>query len=243
MERLQKVIANLGYCSRRHAEELIVSNKVKVNGNIVNELGSKVKKGDTIEVEGNILDNNKNYEYYLLNKPREVISAASDDKGRKTVIDLINTDSRIYPIGRLDYDTTGIILLTNDGELANLLMHPSSKIDKVYVARINGVLTGKDINILKNGVVIDGRKTSKARVKVKSIDKKMNKSSVEITIHEGRNHQVRKMFETLGYEVVKLKREKYANLDLTKVKVGEYRKLSFKEVTTLYSLCKKKKDI
>lgn len=239
MERLQKVIANLGYCSRRHAEELIINNKVKVNGNIVNELGSKVKKGDTIEVEGNILDNNKNYEYYLLNKPREVISAASDDKGRKTVVDFIKTDARIYPIGRLDYDTTGIILLTNDGELANLLMHPSSNIDKVYVARINGIVHGSDIMKLRNGVVIDGKKTSKAKVKLKKVDKKMNKSIVELTIHEGRNHQVKKMFEVLGYDVVKLKREKYANLDLTKVKVGEYRKLSFKEVTTLYSLCKK----
>ena len=239
MERLQKVIANLGYCSRRHAEELIINNKVKVNGNIVNELGSKVKKGDTIEVEGNILDNNKNYEYYLLNKPREVISAVTDDKGRKTVVDLIETSTRIYPIGRLDYDTTGIILLTNDGELANLLMHPSSNIDKVYVAKINGILTGKDIAALKNGVVIDGRKTSKAKVKIKSADKKMNKSIVEITIHEGRNHQVRKMFEVLGYDVIKLKREKYANLDLSGVKVGEFRKLTFKEVTTLYSLCKK----
>jgi len=241
MERLQKVIANLGYCSRRRAEELIINNKVKVNGNIVNELGSKVRKGDTIEVEGNILDKKKNYEYYLLNKPREVISAASDDKGRKTVVDLIETDTRIYPIGRLDYDTTGILLLTNDGELANLLMHPSSKIDKVYVAKVNGIVTGKDINKLRSGVIIEGRKTSKARVKLKSVDKKMNKSIVELTIHEGRNHQVRKMFEVLGYEVIKLKREKYANLDLRKVKVGEYRKLSFKEVTTLYSLCKKNK--
>ena len=239
MERLQKVIANLGYCSRRHAEELIINNKVKVNGSIVNELGSKVKKGDTIEVEGNILDNNKNYEYYLLNKPREVISAASDDKGRKTVVDLIETTTRIYPIGRLDYDTTGIILLTNDGELANLLMHPSSNIDKVYVAKVKGIVTGKDIATLKNGVVIDGRKTAKAKVKLKSVDKKTERSIVEITIHEGRNHQVRKMFEALGYDVLKLKREKYANLDLTKVKVGEFRKLTYKEVTTLYSLCKK----
>ena len=240
MERLQKVIANLGYCSRRHAEELIVNNKVKVNGNIVNALGSQVKKGDTIEVEGNILDNNKNYEYYLLNKPREVISASSDDKGRKTVVDLINTDTRIYPIGRLDYDTTGIILLTNDGELANKLMHPSSNIDKVYIAKVNGIVTGLDIKKLRNGVIIDGRKTGKSRVKLKSVDKKNNKSIVEITIHEGRNHQVRKMFEVLGYEVIKLRREKYAFLTLDKVKVGEYRKLTFKEVTTLYSLCKNK---
>jgi len=239
MERLQKVIANLGYCSRRHAEQLIINNKVKVNGSIVSELGMKVKTSDTIEVEGNILDNNKNYEYYLLNKPREVISASSDDKGRKTVVDLIDTNTRIYPIGRLDYDTTGLILLTNDGELANLLMHPSSKIDKQYVAKVNGIVTGSDIMKLRNGIVIDGKKTSKARVKLKSVDKKKNKSIVEITIHEGRNHQIKKMFEVLGHEVIKLKREKYANLDLTKVKVGEYRKLSFKEVTTLYSLCKK----
>lgn len=240
MERLQKVIANLGYCSRRRAEELILSNKVKVNGSIVNVLGSKVKKGDTIEVEGNILDNNKSYEYYLLNKPREVISASVDDKGRTTVVDLINTDTRIYPIGRLDYDTTGLILLTNDGKLANLLMHPSQNIDKVYIAKVNGILKGSDIAKLKSGIVIDGKKTSKARVKIKSIDKKANKSIVELTIHEGRNHQVKRMFEELGYEVLKLRREKYAFLTLDKVKVGEYRKLTFKEVTTLYSLCKKK---
>ena len=117
MERLQKVIANLGYTSRRKAEELIQAGKVKVNGEVVKELGTKVKSSDTIEVEDTILDNNKNYEYYLLNKPREVISAVSDDHNRKTVTDLINTSERIYPIGRLDYDTTGIILLTNDGFL------------------------------------------------------------------------------------------------------------------------------
>ena len=231
MERLQKVIANLGYCSRRHAEELITQNKVKVNGVIVNKLGSQVKKGDTIEVEGNILDNNK---------PREVISAASDDKGRKTVVDLIETDTRIYPIGRLDYDTTGLLLLTNDGKLANLLMHPSSNINKVYIAKIKGVLTPSDISKLIHGVVIDGRKTSRAKVKVKKVDKLNNKSIVEITIHEGRNHQIRKMFEVLGYDVIKLKREKYAFLTLDKVKEGGYRKLTFKEVTTLYSLCNSK---
>lgn len=241
MERLQKVIANLGYCSRRHAEELIVSNKVKVNGITINKLGSTVKKGDTIEVEGNILDNNKNYEYYLLNKPREVISAASDDKGRKTVVDLIDTDARIYPIGRLDYDTTGLLLLTNDGTLANLLMRPSSNIDKVYITKIKGILSSSDISKLVHGIVIDGRKTARAKVKVKKVDKINNKSIVEITIHEGRNHQIRKMFEQLGYDVIKLKREKYAFLTLDKVNEGKYRKLTFKEVTTLYSLCNNKK--
>ena len=239
MERLQKVIANLGYCSRRKAEEFIIGGKVKVNDNVVKELGTKVKTSDTIEINGEILDNNKSYEYYLLNKPRGVITSASDDKGRKTVVDLIQTGTRIYPVGRLDYDTTGILLLTNDGELANLLMHPSSNVEKHYVAKIEGIVDGYSIKKLRSGVLIDGIKTAPAKVKMTKVDKKNNTSIVELTIHEGKNHQVKKMFEVVGYNVLKLKREKYANLDLTGVKIGEYRKLTFKEVTTLYSLVKK----
>lgn len=238
MERLQKVIANLGYCSRRKAEELIINGKVKVNGLVVRELGTKVKHGDSLEVDGTILDNNKSYEYYLLNKPREVVTTTHDEFGRKTVLDLINTDARIYPVGRLDYDTTGLLLLTNDGELANKLMHPSCSIDKTYIAKVEGIVTGYAIKRLRAGVVIGGYKTSKARVKLKSINKKNNSSIVEITIHEGKNHQIKKMFEAVGYKVDKLKRERYAFLDLTGLKVGEYRKLSFKEVATLYSLVK-----
>lgn len=238
MERLQKVIANLGYCSRRKAEELIKEGKVLVNGNIVKELGTKVKNSDTIEVEGNILDNNKNYEYYILNKPRGVVTTTNDEHGRKTVIDLIDTSTRIYPIGRLDYDTTGLLLLTNDGELANKLMHPSFKIDKTYIAKIEGIISPISIKKLRSGVVIDGYKTRPARVKVKSIDKKTNKSIVEITISEGKNHQVKKMFEAVGHPVLKLKREKYAIFDIKDLKVGEYRKLTFKEVSVLYSLVK-----
>lgn len=238
MERLQKVIANLGYTSRRKAEELIQAGKVKVNGEIVKELGTKVKTSDTIEVENTILDNCKNYEYYLLNKPREVISSVSDEYGRKTVVDLIQTKERIYPVGRLDYDTTGIILLTNDGCLANKLMHPSSNIEKKYVAKVNGLVSGYDIKRLRDGVVIDGKKTSKAKVNLKKYDKKTDKSLVELIIHEGRNHQVKKMFEAINHEVLKLKREKYANLDLTGLKPGEYRKLTNKEVAILYSLVK-----
>ena len=238
MERLQKVIANLGYTSRRKAEELIQAGKVKVNGEIVKELGTKVKTSDTIEVENTILDNCKNYEYYLLNKPREVISSVSDEHGRKTVVDLIQTKERIYPVGRLDYDTTGIILLTNDGCLANKLMHPSSNIEKKYVAKVDGLVSGYDIKRLRDGVVIDGKKTSKAKVNLKKYDKKTDKSLVELIIHEGRNHQVKKMFEAINHEVLKLKREKYANLDLTGLKPGEYRKLTNKEVAILYSLVK-----
>lgn len=238
MERLQKVIANLGYTSRRKAEELILAGKVKVNGETVKELGTKVKSSDTIQVENTILDNNKNYEYYLLNKPREVISSVKDECGRKTVVELINTSERIYPIGRLDYDTTGIILLTNDGNLANKLMHPSSNIEKKYIAKVNGLVTGYEIKKLREGVIIDGKKTHRAKVNLKSYDKKSDKSLVELIIHEGRNHQVRKMFEAINHDVLKLKREKYANLDLTGLKPGEYRKLSNKEIAILYSLVK-----
>ena len=133
MERLQKVIANYGYTSRRKAEELILKGKVKVNGNVIKELGVKVSGNDTIEVEGTVLENTEKV-YFLLNKPRGIITSVSDDKNRKTVVDLINTNKRIYPVGRLDYDTTGALILTNDGELANLLMHPKNNIDKVYVA-------------------------------------------------------------------------------------------------------------
>ena len=238
MERLQKVIANLGYCSRRKAEELISDGKVKVNGITVREMGVKVKSSDTIEVENTILDNNKNYEYYILNKPKGVVSTVSDDLGRKTVVDLIDTKTRIYPIGRLDYDTTGLLLLTNVGVLANKLMHPSSNIYKTYVARVDGIVKGYDIKRLKDGVMIDGVKTAKCHVKLKSVDAKKEKSIVELTIHEGKNHQVKKMFESLGYRVSKLKREKYANMDLTGLKTGEYRKLSNKEIAILYSLIK-----
>ena len=238
MERLQKVIANLGYCSRRKAEELISDGKVKVNGITVREMGVKVKSSDTIEVENTILDNNKNYEYYILNKPKGVVSTVSDDLGRKTVVDLIDTRTRIYPIGRLDYDTTGLLLLTNDGVLANKLMHPSSNIYKTYIARVDGIVKGYDIKRLKDGVMIDGVKTAKCYVKLKSVDAKKEKSIVELTIHEGKNHQVKKMFESLGYRVSKLKREKYANMDLTGLKTGEYRKLSNKEIAVLYSLIK-----
>ena len=238
MERIQKVISNLGYASRREAEKLILDGKVKVNGEIVRELGTKVTKKDVITVCGDVLDKNKNYEYYILNKPRGVISSVSDPCGRKTVVDLIETDARIYPIGRLDYDTTGVLLLTNDGELANKWMPPSSSIEKTYVVKVDGLVTGKDIKTLRNGVIINGKKTYQAKVKLKSYNKKTDKSIVVLTIHEGKNHQVKNMFKVLGYDVLKLKREKYADLDLVGLRVGEYRKLTNKEVSVLYSKIK-----
>ena len=239
MERLQKVIANSGYTSRRKAEELILNGKVRVNGKIIYELGTKVNENDDIIVNGKPLVKQLK-EYYLLYKPRGVITSTSDEKERKTVVDLIDTAKRIYPVGRLDYDTTGALLLTNDGELTNILTHPSSEVDKVYVAKVKGLIGKEQIRALENGVMIDGVKTSKATARIKNYDKKTDHSIVELTIHEGRNHQVKKMFESIGYTVLKLRRERYAFLDLTGLKSGEYRKLNPKEVKKLYSLSKKK---
>lgn len=237
MERLQKVIANSGYASRRKAEELITSGHVLVNGEIVKELGTKVDGNDTIVVDGQTI-NNENKVYFLLNKPRGVITSTSDELGRKTVVDLINTDKRIYPVGRLDYDTTGALILTNDGELANLLMHPKNNINKIYVAKVKGLIGKKELIKLASGVYIDGKKTDKARSRILSYDKKTDTSIVELTIHEGRNHQVKKMFESIGYQVLKLKRESIAFLDIKYLKSGEYVELNPKDVKKLYSLGK-----
>ena len=237
MERLQKVIAASGVTSRRKAEELILAKKVIVNGEVISELGIKVSDKDVILVNG-VKINREEKVYYLLNKPRNVITSTNDEKGRDTVVSLISEDKRIYPVGRLDYDTTGALILTNDGEFANMMMHPSNNIDKVYVAKIKGILLPSEIMELKNGVLIDGVKTAKAKVKVKRVDKDSNTSIVELTIHEGKNHQVKRMFEAVGKEVLKLKREKIAFLDLSGLNSGEYRKLSHKEVSKLYVLAK-----
>ena len=238
MERISKVIANSGYISRRGADKLIIEGKVLVNGKIA-VLGQKIDNNDVITIDGKILEkNNGNYEYYILNKPRGVISTNSDEKGRKTVTSLIETKTRIYPVGRLDYDTTGALILTNDGELTNKLLHPSKEIDKVYLAKVKGIITGFEINKLKNGIKVDNYVTSPAKVKLKSFDKKTNTSMVLLTIHEGHNHEVKKMFEAIGYDVIKLTRLSFAGIDVKSLKSGEYRKLTLKEVQKLYSLVK-----
>ena len=236
MERLQKAIAESGYTSRRKAEDLIKEGRVTVNGEIVDTLGYKVNGSDIIGIDGNIISKNTIKEYYILNKPRQVICSVSDDKGRKTVVDLVESKGRIYPVGRLDYDTTGLIILTNDGNLANILMHPKNKIYKTYIAKINGILNAEDFKNLRKGVLIDNRKLIIDNVKVRKIDNIKNTSLVEVTIHEGRNHIIRRLFEKLGYDVMKLTRNKFAFLDIDDLKSGEYRELSLKEVKELYSL-------
>lgn len=239
MERLQKVIANSGYVSRRKAEELILAGKVKVNEVRVTELGTKVGPKDMIEVDGYIIKSEEK-EYFLLNKPRGIITSTNDEHGRKTVVDLIPTTKRIYPVGRLDYDTTGVLLLTNDGELTNLLTHPKNNIDKVYIAKVKGLIGKAQINILQKGVIIDGKKTSRAKARIKKYDKKTDTSVVELIIHEGKNHQVKKMFEAIGYTVVKLRRDQFSFLTADGLKSGEYRKLSPKEIKKLYFEATKK---
>ena len=239
MERLQKIIANSGVTSRRKAEELIKEGRVTVDGVVINELGTKVREDSNIEIDGVAIEKEPKV-YYLLNKPRGVVTTAKDEHGRKTVVDLIPTEKRIYPVGRLDYDTTGLLILTNDGDFTNALLHPKNKIDKTYIAKINGILSPSDLMKLKKGVYIDDYKTMPARIKVRRIDKKNSVSFVELTIREGKNHQIKKMIESVGFEVLKLKREKIEFLTLNGLASGEYRLLNNKEVKKLYNISKNK---
>lgn len=236
MERVQKIIANRGYCSRRKAEELIEAGRVKVDGKIMTDLSFKTSLKSIIEVDGKNITSDEKI-YYLLNKPRGVLSTVSDDKNRKTVIDLIDDERKIYPVGRLDYDTTGLLLLTNDGELTNFLTHPSNEIEKVYIVKIKGRLSPKDEISLKRGVIIDNEKTAPAKLKIRAVNKET--SIIELTIHEGKNHQVKKMFQAIDKEVLKLKRERLAFLNLRGLASGKYRPLKVKEIQKLYSLMNK----
>ena len=238
--RLQKFIAQCGIASRRKAEELILGGHVKVNGKTA-ILGDKVLPTDKVFVRGKriVVPKGGNYRYIMLNKPRGFITTMNDERGRKCVAQLVeNVGERVYPIGRLDYDTTGVLLLTNDGDFANILMHPNNNIEKVYIAKIRGLIKGDSINKMKNGVEIDGKKTEKCRVKLRKSDIKTNTSMVEVVIHEGRNHQVKKMFEAVGFEVLKLKRERVGMFTLQGLTSGDYRMLSPKEVSIVYSLKK-----
>lgn len=232
-ERLQKIIAAAGVCSRRKAEELILEGKVKVNGVIIDTLGFKASTSDEIIVNGIKLAKEEKV-YYILNKPKNVITSVTDDKDRETVVDLVKTNFRIYPVGRLDYDSSGLLLLTNDGELTNMLIHPKFEIEKTYEVTINGLITEEEIKKLRKGVVIDGGyKTDYAKIYLQTQNQNKKTSHLLVTIHEGKNRQIRKMFETLNYEVIRLNRIKEGPLELGTMRPGEYRKLKPIEVKRL----------
>lgn len=235
MERLQKVIAAAGVASRRKAEQMILDGRVEVNDQIVTELGVKVSKKDQVRVDGKMLLVEEKC-YYMLNKPKGYVSTVSDDKDRKVVTELLtDVKERIYPIGRLDYNTSGLLLLTNDGEFAQLMMHPKFKMPKTYIALINGFLSREQIRELKAGIVLDdGYKTGKAEIKVLQFDKAHDTSKVQVTIYEGRNHQVRKMFAAVGKTVKSLNRISFGFLKLEHIPKGHYRELTKQEVKRLY---------
>lgn len=238
MERLQKVIAHAGIASRRKAEELILQGKVTVNGEVVKQLGTKVGPNDVVEVNGIKVEKEAPV-YFLFYKPKGVVTTVKDDKNRKTVLDFFpEVTERIYPVGRLDYDTSGILLMTNDGEFANLLTHPKYEIEKTYIAKVKGIPTREHLKQLQKGIRLDDGLTAPAKVKFLSANKRKNTAIIELTIHEGRNRQVRRMFEKIGYPVMKLKRERYAFLDLTGLNAGEWRPLTPHEVKQLIVLAK-----
>lgn len=242
MERVQKLIAQAGIASRRKAEELILQGKVKVDGVVISELGYKAKKGAVIEVDGKAIEKEEKV-YFVLNKPKNVLSSVSDDRGRKTVVDLIDVSKRIFPIGRLDYDTTGVLLLSNDGDFANELIHPRYHVEKEYDVTIKGILKSEDIKNLQNGIVLDGKKTLPAKVVVINKDLKTNISNLQLTIKEGRNHQVKKMMEYFGFKVTKLNRKRFGCIDLKGLNIGEYRKLKPFEIKKLKSLTKVSEEL
>ncbi len=236
MERLQKVMAHMGVASRRKCEEIITSGRVKVNGKCVKELGIKVSVNDKIEVDGVPIYREEPV-YYLFYKPKGVLSAVSDDRGRRVVTDFFeDIKERVYPVGRLDYDTTGVLIMTNDGEFSQLMTHPKHAIDKTYVAKVKGIPTPRHMRQLERGIIIDGRKTSPAVAKIISFDQAKGTGIVSLTIHEGWNHQVKKMFEAVGLPVQKLKRESFGFLTLDKLQPGDARILKGYEIQKLMKM-------
>ncbi len=235
MERLQKVMSNCGVASRRASEQMILEGRVRVNGVIVRELGLKVDPAkDIILVDGKRLKVQPKH-YYLFNKPKGVITTSSDDQGRPTVMDYFTREKdRIYAVGRLDQNTEGLLLMTNDGELANILMHPSKMVDKTYQVKVKGHIPDTVLQKLAEGVELDDGMTAPADVYYEGFDQHSGLTTIEITIHEGRNRQIRRMLEHFGYQVHNLRRIQYAFLTLSGVKRGSYRKLTAQEVAELY---------
>lgn len=226
--RLQKYLAHCGVASRRQAELIIAQSRVSVNDEIVTDPARDVSGQDLVKVDDKLIKLNNTYKYYLLNKPLGVVSTASDEKGRLNIIDLIDSDKRLYPIGRLDMDTTGIILITNDGKLTQILTHPKYELSKTYIAKVKGRPNKTSLNKLRNGLYVDSRKTKEAQVKI--LNSYPNETLIEISIQEGRNRQIRKMFDAIGHPVISLKRIKIGEIEIGGLMVGDYRELNKEEM-------------
>lgn len=233
--RINKFLAEKGIASRRHADEMILAGRVKINGKIAT-LGANVEEKDLVLVDDAPLSREEKTEkYYIMNKPKGVVCTVNDDRGRKTVMDFLPEDAgRVFPVGRLDYETEGLLILTNDGDLAFRLTHPTSEVPKTYMARIEGTMTEKDLNRIRSGIELDGVMTKKCKAHIVETNKAYTK--VHVTITEGRNRQVRRMFEAIGRNVEFLKRVSIGNLKLTGLDRGEVRKLTENEIIYLKGL-------
>lgn len=236
MERLQKIISQAGIASRRAAEKMIEAGRVAVDGQIVHELGMKLDaSAHVITVDGRPVTQREQHVYFLLNKPKGYLSTAKDERGRRTVLDLLpEVRERVYPVGRLDNNTEGLLLITNDGSLMNGLLHPKYEVEKTYVARVSGRLTPEGVAALQHGLRLEDGMTAPAKVKLLGSERGLQR--VAITIHEGRNRQVRRMFAAIGCDVKALKRVYFAGLDLHGVARGHHRALTAEEVQELYRL-------
>ena len=240
MERLQKVIAASGVTSRRKAEVLISEGRVSVNGVVIREMGYKVKKGDQIEVDGELIQK-ENKVYYVMNKPKKCLCTLDDEHDRKTVVSLIQCDERIFPVGRLDYDTSGVLILTNDGEFANMIIHPRYHLPKTYDVLIDGILETSQIKEMEKGIMLDDGMTLPAKVRVRKKDYVHKKTKFDLTIVEGRNHQVKRMVEYFGYQVTSLHRKSLGFLKVDDMSQGSYRLLKPQEVKDLRRLANEEK--
>ncbi len=237
MERLQKVIAQSGFCSRRKAEQLMLDGRVTVNGEIIKELGYKVTLYDEIKVDGTPIVRDERV-YYVLYKPQSVISSTKDDKGRKTVVDLVPSEHRIFPVGRLDYDTTGVLLLTNDGAFADLLTNPKHHVEKEYLVKVEGFVRKEASRRLAKGFVLDGIKLRPVKFVSVKYNKKSLTTSLRIIITEGKNRQIKRMFEAIGHPVIKLSRLRIGCINLDGLHPGEFRLLKPHERKKLLQLVK-----
>ena len=233
--RINKFLADKGIASRRHADEMIAAGRVTING-VVATLGANVEEGDEVSLDGILLEaTEKKMEYYLMNKPKGVVCTVSDDRGRKTVMDILPAGvGRVFPVGRLDYETEGLLILTNDGDLSYRLTHPMTEIPKTYMAKIEGTLTEKDLNPIRSGVELDGVMTKKCKAHIVETNKAYTK--VHITITEGKNRQIRRMFEAIGRNVELLRRVSIGQLKLTGLDRGKTRPLTEQEVFYLQTL-------